>query len=682
MSAKIEIPSSPIDFGRVQVNDLIFKSFLVKNTGDDILVISNMSLPSGSAFSIINSFPLSIDGLSEKYIDISFLPSGMESYSSELTITSNSENDPTVTTSIIGNGVIIFPLSMDVVSGVPSGQPGSPGGPGSVEEEEVGPTEMAPTDSWVPLTPEFPEIVDRLIQNLNEGLRKLDIAIDAARAILKILEFYITAFSSFSSLIKFVIETIKGQIDDFVENLKSTGVYINLFLPPSFFKKAQYNAQLKQMSTGGFDGFLSRLKGSIYQNTNQPLPDKPIIKTLFSVPNFNSGAIVGGMVILVDATSLDDFLQALSSLYKLIDAFDLFSIDMTPQPPINVMGTCTDIGTAAEPKLAVLLEWDPPVLNSDQWLYKVYRDTSLDNPEHYKTVSEIPKRLGGKDGIIITIKKMFSSGLSALPQRKEYEFKDDNFEPTTVTGTSFLDENIADYDSVTKTFKIKNDVKEYFYVVETVPTFSLIGLQSKAQSSPCRVTIKGCKDGANTSSIINHGDGVYEESGPASPWQLPWLSFRPLEMVPFIDVAADMLKKVLSAIAGSTEDVSSAFVKFIKSVASKIESYISLLYILKLLITSLVDLFTLPPGIYFLNLSPKTGGTDNFINRIGNAKLPGDREFSGPSGITGGLVMVYGSPSDEEVRKMGKTFSILGGLFGGKGVEVSESGQVTLSEDL
>jgi hypothetical protein len=290
-----------------------------------------------------------------------------------------------------------------------------------------------------------------------------------------------------------------------------------------------------------------------------------------------------------------------------------------------------------------------------------------------KSVSSLPRKLGGKDGLIAVIKKMFSTGKADLPQKLEYEYKDDAglFTPVTVMANSFLDDNLdAEINMADGTFKV--NVKEYFYVIETVSLFT-----PSSKSVPCRVVIKGCQDGSSTSSVIDHGDGIYEKVGPGAAWQYPWMSIRPFEMVPAIDLFASTLKKALKMISGMIMSVSNSFSDYAKALIKKIESYIALIGIIKTLISSLMEIFQLPPGIYFIMITPEEGGLDNFMSRLRSASPPQGIKFSGPTGITAGAVMLYGAPSANELTALNTSFGLIGKILGGQ-VGVSSSGQVTV----
>jgi len=555
----------------------------------------------------------------------------------------------------------VLPVAAGIIPGTPDGQPGSATGPGVPPPEPVTPETPLPKD-WSQLAPSFSTIPSAVVDKLTSALKKLDAVMKVVKALLDVIEIFINDWSSFATLLKAVVDALNKQIDDFVKDLQSTGVYLNFFVPPSFYQKVPVTSMLKHMSAGGFQGFLSRLQTSFYSPT-QEMPDKnPLTKTFLSKPTFGPQAQVGGFVIIADTQSLDEFFAAMRALYRFFDFLDIFGINFTPQPPTNIRGTCViaEDPKTKENKLSVNLEWDPPVTAGDQWLYKVYRDTSVNNPAHYIEKSQLPERLGGPKGLINWVKTMFATGVYKLPTITEYEYKDDKglFTPTTAYQNSFLDTNLdASFDPTTGTYKVNQ--LEYYYVVETVPL-----LVPGSKSTPYRMVIKGCADGSITCNVVEHPDAVFEKLGPNSPWQWPWVSFRPLEMIPVIPLFANLMKKVLNMFAGAVMSVTNSFLEYVKALVAKINSYLTLLQIISALVQALKDFTNMPPSIYYIYIPPEVGGTDGFMTRLSNAQPPPGRKFSGPSGITAGAVMVFGTTSPEELAALGKAFNLIGNVLG------------------
>jgi len=81
------------------------------------------------------------------------------------------------------------------------------------------------------------------------------------------------------------------------------------------------------------------------------------------------------------------------------------------------------------------------------------------------------------------------------------------------------------------------------------------------------------------------------------------------------------------------------------------------------MILAIENFFADIPRIAYLNVPAETGGVDNFVKRIVNAKRPPEG-FTGPSGFTAGIVFVYGAISsvdipESEIKAIKKAFDII-----------------------
>jgi len=116
---------------------------------------------------------------------------------------------------------------------------------------------------------------------------------------------------------------------------------------------------------------------------------------------------------------------------------------------------------------------------------------------------------------------------------------------------------------------------------------------------------------------------------------LPWVG----ELVDFID-------KFLEQMQGLATDASDSFVEFIKQLKDKITYFIGLVRLFAKMLTALKEILSGLPSIAFLFLPPKSGGNEEFMKRVKSAKIaPPGEPFSGPSGITVGIVLMYGFDS-------------------------------------
>ena len=115
----------------------------------------------------------------------------------------------------------------------------------------------------------------------------------------------------------------------------------------------------------------------------------------------------------------------------------------------------------------------------------------------------------------------------------------------------------------------------------------------------------------------------------------------------------DLFTNFLTALSGSLKTNSSAFSDFLQGVAQKFKQQIAVLTALSGLINGVDNFFAKTPNISFLNIPPTSGGISNFINQINNAKLPAGG-FSGPNGLTAGIVLIYGYDAVNAISTTGQ----------------------------
>ena len=98
-------PSDTLNFGTVKIDSTAINSITIKNTGETILQISQLTLTTGEFFGITSeSLPFIINPNTYKQIEISFSPTYVGTFEDELTITNNSTDYPTYIIHIIGIG--------------------------------------------------------------------------------------------------------------------------------------------------------------------------------------------------------------------------------------------------------------------------------------------------------------------------------------------------------------------------------------------------------------------------------------------------------------------------------------------------------------------------------------------------------------------------------------------------
>ncbi|HRT67994.1 MAG TPA: choice-of-anchor D domain-containing protein, partial [Bacteroidota bacterium] len=106
-SPEIAIIGASLSFGAVEIGQTVEKSFAIKNIGNGILEISNISITDNidNAYQIISDpLPIHLNWNDSVYVKISFSPKEVKSYKTKLIITSNSIVDSIRTFTIFASG--------------------------------------------------------------------------------------------------------------------------------------------------------------------------------------------------------------------------------------------------------------------------------------------------------------------------------------------------------------------------------------------------------------------------------------------------------------------------------------------------------------------------------------------------------------------------------------------------
>jgi hypothetical protein len=216
------------------------------------------------------------------------------------------------------------------------------------------------------------------------------------------------------------------------------------------------------------------------------------------------------------------------------------------------------------------------------------------------------------------------------------------------------------------------DRPRYYYVIKS----SSIGLVGAA-SQEVRITVKACDNSVSTANVIEHEDGTYELLSDGFSELNKWSSKRMRNIAPWVPAIIGFLNKQLEALKGKIKDSSSSFANFVKRIADNIQLSLTLLRIVQTFIVSLKQ-FIIGSEVAFLWVPPAEGGSNKFVQRVKDAKLfPGQQPFSGPSGITAGVVFMIGystanlkslSPAEQALIKtqfdaVKKSFEIMTSLF-------------------
>jgi len=480
------------------------------------------------------------------------------------------------------------------------------------------------TKDWQ--TAKYKQILPKeVIDQLNYCVDKLATALGALTRIMNLLRFFISAFSSYSAILKTFIDFAQKQLSQFLGDLLNAGVYYNVLVPPALLKSL-YDAKA---SSGGYQGFLTRLKVSL----NNPA-DK-------NAPNFSSDASVGGFIIMVDTESVIEIYQGLQFLADMFDFFKLFPINIQPLPPRNVRSIAGHFPQFdGSTKLGVKLTWDAPRVAGFSH-YRISR-SQVPFPYNHIITNPVPS---GLLNILKAAEGMLATRKTKWPEVETYDYSDKTFnkekpgKPVVVLANPITGGgSYIDYDGI-----VESDVggvKKYYYVIES--GFAIPPIWGpRTPEIPIAVNLRGCIK-SNQQGVIQHKKTLEFVSSGATSLGM-WSTIQMKAVLPFMDTVVNMLNKFLAGLAGALKTNTKSFLDFIKGIQEKLQTYADILGTLIEVILAIEAFFAGMPRVAFLNVPPESGGVDGFMNRVTNAKPPPDRPgFSGPNGFTVGIVFIYG----------------------------------------
>jgi len=495
-----------------------------------------------------------------------------------------------------------------------------------------------------------------VIKFLNKAVDKLTTVLSVLTKILKLLKFFISAFSSYSAILQTFITFAQTTLAKFMGDLFNTGVYYNVLVPPALLKSL-YDPKA---SSGGYQGFLSRLRVSLHNSADK------------NVPDFSSNAVVGGFIILCDTETLQEIYKGMQFLADMFDFFKLLPINTKPLPPRNVRtvsgyfdappeeglfavvnSTLSALGAPAAPvkKIGVKLTWDAPRVTGFT-SYRISRSIKP-FPTNRETTYPVPSGITkiikaalerltlGKDYTDVEGKK------HTWPPVLDYAYNDKSFndgnpvivgvDPIT-GGGSYIDFDVKET-SIWDIFGIisAEPIKKYYYVIESGFPVGLWG--PRTPEVGVTVNFKGCIS-ENEAAVVQNKKGLeYLISG--SPSLGMWSTIRVGYVFPFMETVVDYLNKFLAGLAGAVKTNTKSFLDFVKGIQEKLENYSNILNTLIAVILAIEAFFAGMPRIAFLFIDPQKGGVDNFMTRVSNATQP-DPGFSGPTGFSVGMVFMFG----------------------------------------
>ena len=514
-------------------------------------------------------------------------------------------------------------------------------------------TTTSSTDDWHGLSvgTSVPSLLSKdNLKKIDNVIKQLKTAADLLAKIASLIELILSSFGSLGQILNTILTVIQGQINTWIKDLSGVGLYFIPIVPPAYLQMLEDVKKLKinELGSGGFQNFLSTLGASFYNSADK---NKPV---------FSDEAMITGFIILIDADTLDQFFTTMLTFSKMFNFMDLLSINIKPAAPKNIRGVLKyDKNKKA---YGVSLTWDGPSTYVPE--YKVSRsmvpggrpgkaDIDITTLKLYDTVKD--------QWNVFTAIKYFIKNKGKWPQI-DVKYYDD-LEAITLgvppfDGPAIVAANPLTSGGTYTDYNIKVDSNgkparaTYHYVIQggLGSTFGIWSPMSNDVpvhvSPPClspddaATVLHQTPQGRQFISFINSG---YAGLGR---WSSVKLS------VPFIADFAKMFNQIIGTLKGMTANVSSSFSAFIKSIVDKIDYYANLIQAL-IAIIEVLESLVFSGRVGYLYLPLKGGGVPGFMSRLRAAKPlsyqdPATKEtvtgFSGPSGITAGMVFLTGTP--------------------------------------
>jgi hypothetical protein len=546
---------------------------------------------------------------------------------------------------------------------------------------------VAGTDEWnrmaIPIDSKLGWVTG-ITSGMESAFKALDKIATLLSKILKILELFNSSFNSFSKLFVSVINFAQNKIDEMSQSL-TAGVYANVIAPPALLRKSAGDINSRNQLRGGFQGFISRFESSLHNTKDD------------NRPTFSINAYVGGLVIVVDTESIDRVWTGLQQLAAMFDFMKLFPINLSPPPPTNLRGYCGYFLDPAElekpraerdlnnKKFGVQIEWDNSFVSS---AYNVYRSRftggeAVEVPYGPSTLTDDPET--GEPGLLTVVADSFSAMKSGrpviTPMKTEYVYADPDFndkKPVKVaapltfsptlkyTDTDIKTEPVTGQEDITYAY-IEEDgvhvpITNYYYMIRAT---GITTIKEGPNSQELNVAIKTCNDNYNIADVIAHPQGRFEFLAVGAGKLNNWSSIQISAMVPWYIEIIDMLSGFLASLGGTVTDASDAFSDFLDHMISRIRMYGDILSLITWTIEQFKT-FIFGPSLALLNLPPVKGGMPVFVERVKQAEVPeGSQGFSGPNGITVGIVLVYGASGAQigSIMALAQAFELIVSLL-------------------
>jgi len=474
--------------------------------------------------------------------------------------------------------------------------------------------------------------------------------------IMNIVEMFINTFSSFAKAINALIQMMRDTLQDFSKSMGQVGIYANVYVPPALMPDALANFNVMALSTGGFQGFLSRFQASLVDPTDKRRP------------NFGSGDIVGGIVLVVDSDNISQFFSSLKALNQMIDLKKLFEFNLAPPPPINLSGRPGYFKDKdGKVRFGIEVSWEATPLQAS--FYKVYRSQQSGGSGTLPVKME-PEGIVGPKGVL-TLMQLAQANNWIWPTELKKTYKDVEFNggsPVVVDfpGTSYVDYEMGGTNNPGQPFVPDEKTPLTVYYVITSNFGNAMGAVEGDFSQEIAVEVKWCSDATEAVNITEHSNGMFEIITPGEFKIGKWNSIQAKAMVPWIGDLVDMIDGALKTLQGGTIDASDSFSDFVKQVKEKILYYLGLVETMVQVIDYIQGVLKSQSAALLIVPGVK-GGNKAFYNAVAGATVPPDiPPFSGPNGTTAGAVFMYGlglggtqGLSPEELQKYKEQIAVI-----------------------
>jgi len=535
------------------------------------------------------------------------------------------------------------------------------------------------TDEWKSASVGDIGFIQDIVKGLDKTVEGINKIVTVLGKILKIIELFLTSFNSFSKIVLSAINLAQAKVNEYADDTFKAGVFTNVIAPPALLAKLSGDIGSMNELRGGFEAFLTRLESSVEN-------PKDVERPLFKVNDF-----VGGLVIMTDTESLPNLWKTLEQMAAMFDFMGGFGLNMRPPPPANTQAFCgfftdPEAEDPEEKKYGVQIEWDQTYTATGFNLYRSRIPGGTTKVEEYIPRTLQDDKETGEPGLLSLIRTLLLNVFRSdendepfvLPEREVRVYDDPDFnggDPVYIKAGVSPSLKYTDFEIKTEKVVVEGTeldipyidedgqhipITNYYYIIKSC---GVTGGLEGPDSKEIVVALKSCNDAFKLSQVVSQPNGSFEFFSAGFGKVNSWSSIQLNSVIPWWGEAIKIMNKILDSLKGMVTGASDSFSKFLKQIQGKIQMYVNLLAIVVWFIEQLKN-FLLGPSISFLNIPPAKGGMPVFLERIRGAQTP-EGGFSGPFGITVGVVLVYGASGTQMLALMAmkKAFEFIEKFF-------------------